>query len=242
MIFALLLSAGFIISCTNEPISNIQPNITKSDGMIPSKGVLSFFYNGEYYSSEYEMIDTTVIFINDDVSKLSQKLKELPNVATYYREDGSIEYFDNPESLQKQLNFNTHTDINNQLETRGFVGGTLKVYEDINYSGRVLSFTSPTSIPKLAALNPPPMLPLNFNDIISSIKLTYTRNGDSSSNKCVATFFRDENYNSNSFWIAVSSTMTNNSFSDLRSLPLYPGSSRNFNDNISSIKLEHYVQ
>lgn len=233
-----LFFAGLICSCSNESPIDTRPITADSNSLIPEKGILSFYYNGTYYSSEYQMIDTVVVFTDSKVDELSRKFKSLPNVATYYREDGCIEYFDTPESLQTKLNLHEYTnDKLSSVITRGYAGGVLNVYEHCDYGGRTLSFSSPCQIPELRNVHPIPLQRAEFNDIISSIELKYASSSNLYANYCVATFFRDEDYNGYSFWIRVSNTLKRNCISNLRSLPLYPGSSRNFNDRISSITM-----
>ena len=236
-----LFFAGLICSCSNESPIDTRPITADSNSLIPEKGILSFYYNGTYYSSEYQMIDTVVVFTDSKVDELSRKFKSLPNVATYYREDGCIEYFDTPELLRAKLNLHEYTnDKLSSVVTRGYTGGVLNVYEHCDYGGRTLSFSSPCQIPELRNVYPIPIQPAEFNDIISSIELKYTSSFDIFPYYCVATFFRDADYNGNSFSLRVSTIQKMNGISNLKSVPLYPGSSKNFNDRISSITMEDF--
>ena len=78
------------ISCSNDDIdvANINGTTTAE--------TFRFVYKGINYSSPYHFDENSTIVLHDaEVYELYKKLKSLPELATYIKEDNSIEFFDN---------------------------------------------------------------------------------------------------------------------------------------------------
>lgn len=80
-----------ITSCSNENlIGNTSP-----------KEVFKFKYQGVQYAAEYDIIDSTMVFIDPEISDIVCNLESDPYVATLTYPDGLVEYFNSNKELEK---------------------------------------------------------------------------------------------------------------------------------------------
>lgn len=150
-----------LVSCGNEDL------IEGSESTISVKN-LEFIYNDITYSSPYTIEKDSILVIQDEnVSALYEKLSNLPELATYVNENGVEEYFDNSEVALQQI-INTSESNNLSLRVSG-VNGTINLFADRNYKGRILGFNFSDG-----GLAIPDFGVYNYHDVASSLAVWAT--------------------------------------------------------------------
>lgn len=106
--FLLLL----IVSCQNS----IDESDLNGEVTIEEDCSYSFIYKGVEYSSEYYYAeDSSIVYLDAEVNRISDILAQNKNLITYVNSDGSIEYFDKIEDLP----FSLEREENAEIKTRG---------------------------------------------------------------------------------------------------------------------------
>ena len=228
--FTILLATS---ACTQSDLGPSPENNLKTI----ETGTLNFRYNGTSYSSDFSRLsDSTVIFENTQVSELSKILATKTNLVTYVFPDGSIEYIDTPEEAQAKAAYETSiatkalgpvTYCVAECELFRHTGyGGWSIHQLINHCSGPLAVTE-TELP-------------NKNNKISSVKV-YTRRLPSDniappSNQYsgVLILYQFENYVGYSLVLPFTPGWEEVNISSLKKYPLYPGSSQNWNDEVSS--------
>jgi len=200
-----------------------QIEIIEEDNFLKGKGVYSFIYKGKTYYSNYYLAaeENDMILQDEEVANIVNLLNLYPGVTTFIHENGDIEYFENEESMLASLT--------NILQTRASnINGTLQVYEHIDYQGKNFAVSLSNTCREIAIRHvttncrPVPYGPTpNLHDKISSFILK---------GNATVTFYQDVDYKNNS----ITFSQPINVYS-LKDYPLYPGSKKNWNDQISSL-------
>lgn len=123
----IILSSLFIISCSNDEIveNAFRPETAKSE-------TLTFIYKGVTYSSEYIIEDGVTIIKDEKVREVCENLQNLPDLCTFVKEDGNIEYFDSYEDIPEN---DYYTELRSTSDEAYVVGHTLKFYDKRKYAG-----------------------------------------------------------------------------------------------------------
>ena len=233
---------GILFSCEENIISDTNPRIDVVTKSVDTINSFSFIYNGEIYESEYVYNnDSTIVFLSDVVEFISKQLENNANLASFVHEDGMIEYFDNVDELQKGINPLLPEVYDLNFTSKITTSATLVVFQKDKCKGRTISSQLNSSI-KNVKISTEILNENNMHDEISSIDLvcTYMINESSYTvyvghgNKCIATFYEHENYSGHSIWFAVDPNSPHCYIHYFKSYPLYPGSSKNWNDKVSS--------
>lgn len=208
-------------------------------------GVYEFRYQGVAYSAEYQKVGDDMSYKSKQVATLISDLSQNERIATFIYPDGTAEYFESPEVLEETL-FPKGVVV--QTKSAPFNAKTssavLTVFEDSKCKGSTIKYTidANTYSTEASTLG-------GMNDKISSIDLVcnwyvpepspypgpYTHG-----NKCVATFFEDPNFQGYSIWFAVDPSYPHSYIHYFKSYALYPGSSKNWNDRVSSLRFAFY--
>lgn len=159
-----LLNTLFIVaislaSCNNEIINEPSANILSSTenpslGVIENeKGIYEFIYKGESYSSNYEIINDSMIIEDSNVRKIVDEINAQQNVITYVHPDDKVEYIANFNE-KDFLNKCEVLDINeNASSTQALLSETtpylpyVNFFEDSKLKGLCLPFTGLFSKP-----------------------------------------------------------------------------------------------
>ncbi|WP_455668200.1 hypothetical protein [Phocaeicola sp.] len=180
----------------------------------------SFNYNGKVYSSEFEYTnDSSIIYKNNEVQEIAEKLDKNPVLVTFYK-NNTIIYYDNESKFDKDLKSKRST---TQVSPRGLSAQGI-FYKDANFKGAQLT---------LNIGEYPDLGQYGFNDCISSAKLSADLGilGKSP-------LFRL--YENKNFGGRVTTLTIFSSFSPMsRDIP---NLSSDINDKASSIKIEMMIQ
>lgn len=227
-----------IVSCSNESFIN----------KTSSTEIFKFKYQGVLYSAEYEIIDSTMLFTDPEISDIICNLESDPYVATLTYPDGLVEYFDSNQELEKKIESgeisydNTNTRAGSCV---ALLSLTLKVYEHADFQGKSLTFNGPVMIPDMKNVynEPSPIIGTNFDDIISSFQLI----GDGVTEiqppyvkihyKAIVTFYEDVNYAYGSASFLIDRANPQISHNNFKKVKRCSYCKYNMNDRTSSIKL-----
>lgn len=240
-----------LMSCDNsEDIlvpSNIGADVLNSDISAETKSsemvidTLSFIYEGEKYSSICEVWGDSLVILDENVRVVTERLAQLPELATFVNSDGSIECFDNSDLLEQRLSMRPVPYLSDFL-TDLLWGIKVTIFDDENYKDRSFEFTEPFEIAQLKDS------PYQFNDKMSSFKFegTWGPNGRvDKTNDYLLTFWEDDNFQNHSVWYRVTNyppKCGDVRISSMKNIPLYPGSSKNWNDKVTSVRLTNTVR
>jgi len=239
-IFFVCFTVLILSSCQDDNLSNDYP---ESNGDLSK--VHKFKYKGVEYYANYKVINSEMIFENEEMEQLLDKIYSMPQLATYYHKDGSYEYFESDEVLRTKLKLDIPNDIQDQPTTRSstWADARLTIYEHKRYGGRTYTYEIGGSIyiPDLrkADSHLRSTNNINFNDMISSAVFSLTNYGPST--ECTVTFYRDYNYGGQSItwvispWASYPSIMMLDDFDKLKvKKGVY------WNDRISSLIITSY--
>lgn len=174
---------GTLLSCTNDNEN------ASGEASIKGKDVLTFLYDGKVYSSSYDSSKKTLVLDNPAVNSLYKKLQELPELATFERQDGSLEFYDNYNDLNKSLNAKSNIFSKSITAKTAETAGQIFLYENIDRGGRNIPFDVDAF-----GLNVPSIGAYSFNDDLSSFEMVLNL-----PNSYVVTIFRDQNYQGRSY-------------------------------------------
>lgn len=236
------------VSCSNlDDEIDLSILETKTSGNT-QLNTLSFIYNKEVYFSECEELDDSVIILNEAVREVANQLASISDLAALVHEDGIIEYFDSWNVLQQSLaqenKEKSNSIVNVNLRNFRLKNPVLSIYDDINYKDRSFTFKEPIEIPQLKDK------PYEFNDKMSSFKFYYEKEytedfvGPVVERYAQVTFWEDDNYKNHSLTyvlhidpsIRPGGGLYPCEVASMKNIPLYPGSSRNWNDKVTSLR------
>lgn len=159
---------------------------------------ISFSYQGETYTSNYAIMDNDLIVYEDKrTQEIADVIQKLPELFTYYRSSGLIEYYD---SYKEYVSSIPQT---RAVGNRYTTWGKLTIYDGSRWDNWAWGFwiddTTPyISIPDLNGYYGGNM---NFDNKISSIMIetnykTFegTPPASNHGDKCRAIFFMDKNF------------------------------------------------
>lgn len=243
-LFVALLTGLF--SCQQaEDISFLnseKANFSVEENEIIENDMVRFLYKGKTYVSECQTIGENVIIQDEVVANLAEKFSLNKTLATYIHSDGTLEYFDSSADLEASVFFEKSLATRAGFESKVTDSGVLTIFEDSKCKGDSWKFTinSTTTHIELANLGD------HWNDRISSIDMVCNYRVVSGNNpypplynhgnKCIATFYEHENFEGGSVWFSVDPSYPSSYIHYFKSLPLYPGSSKNWNDRATSLK------
>lgn len=246
----LLSSTLSLVSCDNSIETEIlqKASIETSDiEMLSDDSMLTFIYKGVTYTSECEHLGDSTIILNEEVKAIADKLALYPNLVSLVRSDGIIEYFDDKYEAESWL---SNPILSRAVMPDGYFkinGATATLYDDVNYKDRNYPFTiKEGDDPITKELKDSEY---KFNDKTSSLKLSGILNLTPSSyphKRIVLTLYEDDHLSGNSVWFDIANYTFNGvpphgdaAIPSLKSIPLYPGSSKNWNDKTTSIVLKY---
>ena len=174
---------GTLLSCSND-----NENASVEAG-IKGNNVLTFSYEGKVYSSSYDSSKKTLVLDDPAVNSLYNKLQELPELATFERQDGSLEFYDNYNDLNKSLTAKSNVFSKSETAKTAEAAGQIFLYENIDRGGRSIPFDVDAF-----GLNVPDIGAYSFNDRLSSFEMVLNL-----SNTYVVTLFRDQDYQGRSY-------------------------------------------
>lgn len=176
MLVTILFSA-----CQQEVIS------TADDMETLQTGSVEFVYNKMAYSSAYKVVTNTVVWEQEAVGVLYQKLMELPDLATLVREDGTMELFDTYNDLPmneavKESSNTLRATAASYFDQYNLNASnvTLYLYQGFDLTGNVHTWNATRKdgvltieLPELMPVRPP-LAPIPFSDLLSSFRITHT--------------------------------------------------------------------
>lgn len=235
-------------SCTNEDIMDVIPQV-KSQEMDKtlSKEIFKFKYHGIQYAAEYEVADSTMIFTDPEISDIICNLESDPLVATLTYPDGMVEYFDSNSDLEEKIEMGDISDesINSRVVLPPLVSLTLRVYEDADFKGDMLTFDGPFECPYFIPRPPYVSVGKTWDNIISSFQLIggvlplplLSYPTIKIYNRAIVTFYEDEYYAYGSASFLIDRANPQISHSNFKKVKRCPSCKYNMNDRTSSIKL-----
>lgn len=223
-------------------LSSEKEELSVEENVVIENDMFRFIYKGKTYVSEFQIVGENVIFLDEAVANLAEKFSQNEKLAIYIHSDGTPEYFDSSKDLEASLFFEKYLATRAGLELNVTESGVLTIFEDSKCKGESWKYTinSTTTHIELANLGD------HWNDRISSVDMVCNYqvvSGDNQyprpsnhGNKCIATFYEHENYEGASVWFSVDPSYPHSYIHYFKSLPLYPGSSKNWNDRATSLK------
>lgn len=230
----LICTLFFFTSCENTEILFPENNNTPIE-----EGSLKFRYKNKDYYSEYQKVGDDILFKEGLVADLANKLSKKADLAIFIHGNGIIEYFDNQQDLKESL-FKI-TKSSQTFDLPATRSATLTIYEDSKCKGDRISYTIDDNRYSVEVYQ----LDERMDDKISSIALeseVYTPQPNpyppivGHGPRCVASFFEHPNFEGYSIWFDVYPGYPNSYVHYFKSIPLYPGSSKNWNDRVTSLK------
>ena len=257
----ILISCLSLISCDNAVDSLCQQESSSVENLdievADTHSMLKFIYNGVLYTSECRMEGDSTIILDEEVKRVADQMALLPELSAYVNGDGLMEYFDNSFVAESYLG-NPIISATSRASMDGWYqihGATATLYDDTDYSDRSFPFTIKESqrgdsIVVTQFKNKP----YEFNDKASSLKIlsdnTFIgRDYGAPFRRIGLILFEDDNFRGNSICFDVVNYSVpqgpmhiDNNVRSLKNFPLYPGSSRNWNDKVTSLKLKYLGQ
>lgn len=225
----LMLSIIFFSCSTNDDGTFEEKN--QPDFSSKSKDFIIFKYDGITYSSTFKYSeDSTIIFDNNNIEEIYNKLNQLPELATYIHKDGTIELFENSEILEKEIvkQMRLKSEIANSFPNSPTTNRMIDLFVDKDCTGRYMPFQA-GEYPDLNAYN--------FNDMLTSFKLYRDRLNNRNT---TVILYRDGYYQGNS----ISFSCTDGDYRVISNLKNYKISGGfvgigkiNWNDRVSSFKV-----
>lgn len=234
-----LFAVALFLSCEQS-----DDLYNRGDDTQIENGIYEFRYQGVAYSAEYQKVGDDMIYKSKQVATLISNLSQNERIATFIHPDGTAEYFESPEELEVALFSDKSVIQTKAFEFKATSSAVLTIFEDSKCKGNSVSYTIDSNKYTIEAGTLGKM-----NDKISSIDLVcnwyvpepkpypdpYTHG-----NKCVATFFENADFQGYSIWFAVDPSYPHSYIHYFKSYALYPGSSKNWNDRVSSLKFAFY--
>lgn len=233
-----IVLVSILAACTNEGV--VEENTELSSCV--EKGIYTFIYHGKSYSSEYVILpDSTCLFENKEVADLMDHYRFASNVAVLALNDGLYEYFDSEEELNDSLS--VRMKLKNSL-SRSSVNvlkdASVTIYEDTGFGGRNYTYSSTAeNLPFEKAS----LWDISMNDKISAFKFTSSYKSGSiwepGTKSCRLTFYSDTDFQQFSLTYVVTNENPYIEHGNLKDVkPFGPYSKKNWNDEISSFKLQ----
>lgn len=224
-IIYLFISSLMIVlfSCSND-----SKDLTED--IVDSSNKLQVTYKGINYSASYDLINDSIVFRDGEEFTLifKENLSQNPNLAAYYNQDGSIEYFDSYDELaliKNVISENDDTDIGTKSAYPQSFQAVVTFWDDTNYKDR--SFTFYVENIYQPAFAEHLKYPFGFNDKCSAFKLDYLSN--SSEYKAVLQMYEHDTFGGKCLVYEVSSSSRNCHVPRLKSV--------SFNDKMTSFRL-----
>lgn len=239
-----------IASCTNEEVINVASQIeTRGVATTFSKEIFRFKYQGVQYASEYEIVDSTMVFDDPQIANMICDLESNPLVATLTYPNGVVEYFDSNEELEKKLEVGdvSYESVSSRSDIilYNLLSMRLIVYEHADFQGKSLTFNGPVSIPDMSNVYNDPIVVTtrtDFNDMISSFQLIGEVGEPFYPYKphfrAVVTFYEDINYEYGSASFLIDRDYPQISHDNFKKVKRCSYCKYNMNDRTSSIKLQ----
>lgn len=195
-------------------------------------GNQSFIYKGDIYESDFYVDqDSSVIFTNEIVNEVAEKLRLVPNLASFVHSNGQIEYFDNMEDFNKLI-----TDIKREYsdnpELRGSTAPNwVTFYEDSKLHASRFTLLPRTEMKQVGVIQREiDGRMFNFSRKISSL--------DMGGWGTMVTIFTGQNFGGQLISWVVNRYDHPEQYAYIHYLKSYqtaPGSRVSFNDNVGSI-------
>lgn len=241
-----------ITSCSNDSqINDVLPTKSRSIENASQKDIFNFKYKEVFYSAEYDIVDSTMIFVDSEIADMICNLESDPYVATLNYPDGMVEYFDSNKDLEESVKANKviYKTPKKELSYWVLLGMQLKVYEHADFQGEMLSFQPRFECPDMRNVYNAPLMGniVDFNDKISSFQLIGSLVHNSSLpllgpntkvyHTGIVTFYEDANYAYGSASFLIDRDHPQISHSNFKKVKRCPTCKYNMNDRTSSIKL-----
>lgn len=226
-----LVSACCIFCACNNDLgeSNNQLNSSREIKM-------SFIYDRQLYMSQCIETEDSIIILDKKTKLIADKLSNLPRLTTIVSPDPEkpIMYFDTPDDADKYFKWIDDTSSNNITKAVVFNNLRVNLYEDKNRGGWVIANQIPANKTiEVLALG-------GKNEKISSLDLiligTMDYPNETSAIVGAVKLFEDKSYGGNSVYFYATIGNPINYVSNLKKVPLYPGSKRNWGDRTCSFK------
>ena len=226
----------FVMSCSQEDIIITEKPEVSVESSTPTTQELRVIYQGKMYDAKYQMQNSERIYIDAEIDEL---MSELDNgtYSTLTYADGSIEYFNSVEELEKGIEkeLSTTSQVDPGMMTKAIGSTELTVYDTKNCTGNWIRYRNQVSVPDLrnAYSTSPPFISTNFDDRISSFRFTASVTSvlpsTARSTKAVVTFYEDLSYQS------TASAYTLDILTGITSME--SGVPKKLNDEITSLKV-----
>lgn len=223
---ALFLS---LLACNND--------LNTPEPLLNSSKTISFTYKNVLYSSECIVEKDTTFFLNPEVQSIAHKLSQIPTLALVVSPDNELTYFDNSQEATDYLEVNDlewQSSPNTSIQTKTNVrGAEVKLYEDSDFRGWCLTHTIMDGWDGVFDLThgyP------GKNDKISSLKLTALPGVERGDYSAVIVCYQDTEYKGSNAIYFYRDRPGTSEIRNLKDYVLYPGSARNWGDQISSYK------
>lgn len=239
----LFLFIAFWVGMTScQQIEEISVEKTeKAELSNDERGTLRFFYNGKEYVSEFNTVGEEVIFQDETVTNLVESLSQNKSLASYVHPNGTLEYFDSFDNLKDCISSEKSVETKAGLGTRFTESGVLTIFEDSKCKGESVKHTINSSTTHIEVAN----VGDHWNDRISSIDMVcnYGISSDTQyprpsnhGDRCIVTFYEHEDFKGYSTSFEVDPYYPHSYIHYFKSIPLYPGSSKNWNDRATSLR------
>lgn len=221
----LLIGAG----CSNDSSENPENQQILKTG--------TFTYKNTTYTSTYKTLnDSSFVFTNPDVDQVYQELVSNPTLATLVNSNGSIELFDNNETLEAYLLTATAENSGNQTRATPSANMTLREHQlteigkgrELRYSMTIGQYIENSSH---YALTIPDLRTLNFNDILTGIHMS------SVNGIYTIQVFEHPNYGGKSISFKCTSSLLVNDLGDYKLSGSIFGGGKNWDNEASSIRV-----
>lgn len=217
----LLVSLCLIFtSCEKDSVDSLKGNESKEDLNL---SVLKFTYKDISYSSFFTQ-DSLITLKDQTANEIYQNLQNIPTLATYIHEDGSIHFFDTFADLQAHFKPIEKFNTLRAADASAF----LTLFADSNWRGNTYSITGSVKVDWVGK---------DFNDKATTFSMgTSSSFGYSTYN---VTFFKDAGFKGASLSFSVQKGYTRGeSFSNFHTGFLGLGGS--WNDEVSSFETWFY--
>lgn len=236
---SLFLIANILLSCeTQEEIPSLAENKQVTNNlsieMPADSGILKFRYKECDYSCQYKVIDNKIQYLDQSIEDIANLFKGNPSIAAYVHENGIIEYFDSEDELSNMLQKQS---INSKQagERAVITSGQLTIFEHPKCTGKSRRFAITKDSPELRVNS----LGSDWDNITTSFDLSSQYNSADAPSifnpAFLATFYQDIDFGGYSISFSVAWTEPNGYIHYLDRYPLYPGSSENWDDQLSSL-------
>lgn len=226
---------AMLVACDNNMSESLAGSNT-SNGLITELGTYEFLYNGKHYSSNYEIVNDSMIFEDKSVRDVINEINSYKNVVTWVHPNEELEFITNFEE-EKYLKASS-TQLKSAPGDAGpvFEYPFLRVWEDSKLKGKNISYDCNGVLYDTYSR----ACPLAHK--ISSLDYKYTARVKSK--YAIAALYYSPRTDSFGVPLAPFYTIYFSADSNepyhyihyLKSYKLYPGSSTNWNDKVQHVK------